>query len=56
MTDNRKNNIRTLVITVIVLIVINALGQFYFGRFDLTSDKRYTLSTVSLDILENVNL
>jgi len=54
MTDNRKNNIRTLVITVIVLIVINALGQFYFGRFDLTSDKRYTLSTVSLDILENV--
>jgi len=54
MTDNRKNNIRTLVITVIALIAINALGQFYFGRFDLTSDKRYTLSTVSLDILENV--
>lgn len=54
MADHRKNNIRTLVITVIALIAINAIGHFYFGRFDLTEDKRYTLSPVSLGILENV--
>ncbi len=54
MTSNRKNNIRILIITVIVIVILNFLGSFYFGRFDLTSDKRYTLTPTSLQIINNI--
>lgn len=46
-------NIKTLVATFVVLIVINVISHFFFHRFDLTADKRYTLSETSLNILKN---
>ena len=52
--ENRKNNLRALVITLIVLVIANAIGSRVFHRFDLTKDKRYTLSKTSLDIIGNV--
>lgn len=33
-----------------ILLLVNFAGHFFFKRFDLTSDKRYTLSKTSLDI------
>lgn len=53
MIKTRKQDIKALAITVIVLIVLNLIGSRVFKRFDLTSDKRYTLSETSLDILKN---
>ncbi|MFC4817557.1 gliding motility-associated ABC transporter substrate-binding protein GldG [Flavobacterium sp. GCM10023249] len=47
------NKLKTLVGTVIVLLLINIVGHFFFHRFDLTADKRYTLSDTSLEILKN---
>ena len=38
----------------IALIVLNIAGNFVFHRFDLTSDKRYTLSQTTKNILTNV--
>ena len=38
-----------------VLIVINIVGSYVFQRFDLTSDKRYTLSEATKNVLGNVN-
>lgn len=49
-----QQNIKTLGITVFILIVLNVLGSLYFHRFDLTKDKRYTLSKTSLNIVKQV--
>ncbi|MFH7014484.1 gliding motility-associated ABC transporter substrate-binding protein GldG [Flavobacterium sp. FlaQc-52] len=49
-----QQNIKTLGITVFILIVLNVLGNLYFHRFDLTKDKRYTLSETSLNIVKQV--
>ena len=48
-------NLRSLLAIIVLLLVVNAIGYFYFARFDLTDDKRYTLSPVSLEILEDIN-
>ncbi|MDN3706268.1 gliding motility-associated ABC transporter substrate-binding protein GldG [Myroides ceti] len=38
----------------LALIFINLAGQFVFKRFDLTQDRRYTLSSTTLSIVEQV--
>ncbi|HEU0137881.1 MAG TPA: gliding motility-associated ABC transporter substrate-binding protein GldG [Flavobacterium sp.] len=55
MNPKYKNNIRVLLITIAILIVVNFAAQYVFYRFDLTQDKRYTLSETSLQIIDNVN-
>lgn len=54
MKAYNQQNIKTLGITVFVLIVLNILGTLFFQRFDLTKDKRYTLSETSLQIVKQV--
>lgn len=54
MKASTQQNIKTLGITVFVLIVLNVLGSLFFHRFDLTKDKRYTLSQTSLQIVKQV--
>lgn len=54
MKASTQQNIKTLGITVFVLIVLNILGSLFFHRFDLTKDKRYTLSETSLQIIKQV--
>jgi gliding-associated putative ABC transporter substrate-binding component GldG len=54
MVATKKNNLKNLVLTIGVLLVANGIGNAFFHRFDLTSDKRYTLSDTSLKIIEQV--
>ncbi|QOG00810.1 gliding motility-associated ABC transporter substrate-binding protein GldG [Flavobacterium sp. MDT1-60] len=54
MKASTQQNIKILGITVFVLIVLNVLGTLFFHRFDLTKDKRYTLSETSLQIIKQV--
>ena len=54
MKASNQQNIKVLGITVFVLIVLNVLGNLFFHRFDLTKDKRYTLSQTSLNIVKQV--
>ena len=54
MKASTQQNIKVLGITVFVLIVLNVLGTLFFHRFDLTKDKRYTLSKTSLQIVKQV--
>jgi gliding-associated putative ABC transporter substrate-binding component GldG len=49
-----KNNLKKLLLSVAIVIIINILGNQFFHRFDLTKDKRYTLSETSLTIIEDV--
>ena len=51
----KKQNIKQLVLIAFALIAINIIGIYFFKRFDLTEDKRYTLSQTSLDIIKSVD-
>ena len=54
MKTAKKNNLKSVAIIIVALLLINAIGSSFFHRFDLTNDKRYTLSTTSLNIIEQV--
>ena len=54
MNTVTKNRLKSVGITLFLLLVINTFGSFFFYRLDLTKDKRYTLSSTSLHIIEQV--
>ena len=49
---NKK--IKAFILVLVGLILINIGNQSFYGRFDLTEDKRYTLSEVSTSILSEI--
>ena len=54
MTTSNKNNLKSLLGIITLLLFLNILSNGFFHRFDLTKDKRYTLSATSLTILKQV--
>ena len=50
-----KSHIITLLITLAGIILLNVLGSFFYKRFDLTLDKRYTLSEAALHTIDNID-
>lgn len=52
--ENKKTNLKNLFTIIGILVVLNFAGNFFFKRFDLTADKRYTLSETSLNIIKEV--
>ena len=54
MIPIKKSNLKTLLITIAIILIVNGIGNQFFHRFDLTKDKRYTLSTTSLNIVKQV--
>ena len=51
----KRNEIASLFIILIIIVLVNIIGSFVYTRFDLTSEKRYTLSDTSKDILKNLD-
>jgi gliding-associated putative ABC transporter substrate-binding component GldG len=49
-----QHNFKRIIVILAVLVGINIAGHFAFKRFDLTADKRYTLSETSLQIVDEV--
>ena len=54
MTSSKKNNLKSVLIIVAIVVLANVIGSSFFHRFDLTKDKRYTLSPTSLNIIKQV--
>ncbi len=54
MTTSKKKNLKSVLIIIVILLVVNAIGSSFFHRFDLTKDKRYTLSPTSIKIIDQV--
>jgi gliding-associated putative ABC transporter substrate-binding component GldG len=54
MVPIKKSNLKSVLITIVILLFVNSIGNRFFHRFDLTKDKRYTLSSTSLNIIEEV--
>ncbi len=50
---NKK--IKTTALLITFLLVINLVNQSFYKRFDLTADKRYTLSKTTKTILSKIN-
>lgn len=51
----KRNEITSLIITLIIIVLVNIIGSFVYTRFDLTSEKRYTLSDTSKEILKGLD-
>ncbi|NNL82415.1 MAG: gliding motility-associated ABC transporter substrate-binding protein GldG [Winogradskyella sp.] len=51
----KNNKARFFLYTVAGIIVLNVLGQLAYKRFDLTQDKRYSLSDSSKEIIAKVD-
>ena len=49
-----NNNIKKIALTIGFMVILNLAGHFLYKRFDLTADKRYTLSQTSLNIVAEV--
>lgn len=54
MKAQTKKNILPLLLLFVVIILLNIAGNFYFKRFDLTQDKRYTLSESTINLIKNI--
>jgi gliding-associated putative ABC transporter substrate-binding component GldG len=54
MNDQTKKNILQFFLLFGVIILLNIVGKFYFKRFDLTQDKRYTLSESTIKLIKNI--
>ena len=50
----KKNQLISFGLTLALIAVINVIGAYLFTRFDLTSEKRYTLSDTTKETLENL--
>lgn len=51
----KRNQLTSFVITLVIIVVVNIIASFVYTRFDLTSEKRYTLSDTSKEILKNLD-
>jgi ABC-2 type transport system permease protein len=54
-STNKQKNIISLIIMLLIVIIINYVGSLLFKRFDLTTEKRYTLASTTKDLLKEVN-
>jgi len=51
----RRNSLIQLVAGLMIIILANIIGSYVFTRFDLTSEKRYSLSTSTKDLLTGID-
>jgi ABC-2 type transport system permease protein len=51
----RNQHIIELVITIVIIILLNFIGSSFYYRFDLTSEKRFTLSPATKEILDSLD-
>ena len=55
----KKRNLKTqnllqLVLALAIVLMLNVVSSFLFTRFDLTSEKRYTLSPATVSLVKNL--
>lgn len=54
MKSTTKNSLKAFLGLVLALVVLNGIGSYFYKRLDLTQDKRYTLSEVTIEVLEGI--
>jgi ABC-2 type transport system permease protein len=51
----KRRDVTSLLLLLFILILMNFVSSFYFERFDLTSEKRYTLAESTKKLLKNLD-
>lgn len=51
----RRQNLLSLLLSLLVIVALNMIGSRYFTRIDLTSEKRFTLTDATRDMLRNLD-
>lgn len=51
----RKSNITGLILGVVVIVLVNIIASFVFTRFDLTAEKRYSISPATKKLLKKLD-
>lgn len=51
----RRQNLLSLGLSLLIIIAVNMIGSRYFTRVDLTSEKRFTLTDATRDMLRNLD-
>lgn len=52
--STKGRDLLRLLLTLVMLVLLNYIGSTIFTRFDLTSEKRFTLSDATIDQVENL--
>ena len=52
---NKKRDLTALGLAIVIMIMLNYVGSFVFHRFDLTTEKRFTLSPATKTLLGKLN-
>lgn len=50
----KKSNSKSVIYTLVILIILHLVSNAFFYRFDLTQDHRYTLSNASIAIIKKI--
>jgi gliding-associated putative ABC transporter substrate-binding component GldG len=53
--NNKRSDLLNLILGLIILVLINVISGYAFKRFDLTTEKRFTLSDATIDMLKNLD-
>lgn len=51
----KKKDITRLAVWFVIIVLLNFVGSYTFKRFDLTSEKRYTLAESTKELLTNID-
>ena len=51
----KRNSLVQLLLGVVIILLVNIIGSFVFTRFDLTSEKRYSLSPATKELLKKID-
>ncbi len=53
--NKKRRDLINLLLTVLIIILLNFISSFFFKRFDLTEEKRYTISEQTRDMLKKLD-
>ncbi len=51
----KRQNISQLIFSLLIILFLNIIGSYIYTRFDLTSEKRYSLSPATKDLLKGLD-
>jgi ABC-2 type transport system permease protein len=53
--SNKRRDVSNFIMMCLIIVLVNFVLSFYFARFDLTSEKRYTLAESTKKLLKNLD-
>ncbi len=53
--EKRKSILSYILLVIAIIVIVNILSDRFFARFDLTEDKRFTLSNATENILDDLD-